>query len=210
MKRLFAISLLPLLILGMSSCSEDENQEQAGYRLNISAASAKKASSWSIQSATAYVHEVELEQENENDSNEVEVDIEGQFVVDLLTGVQSPQIPTVTIASGNYNELEIELGDENEEALDVRATFSDSSGTYTVILNYFQELEFEIEDEDGSIQIPQGTIQNLQVTFPVLQALQSLDMSTANSTAGVINIGNGDNPALAGQFLAALSLSVDD
>lgn len=205
----FPLSLFLSLLL-FSGCSEDESNETAGYRLNITAASAKKALTWNIQSATAYVHEVELEQESDSDTNEMEVDIEGLFEVNLLTGVQTPQIPTANIDPGQYNELEIELGDENEEALDIRATYTDSSGTVDVVINLFQELEFEIENEDGNISIPAGVIKNLQVTFPVLPALQSLDLSNATRNGNVINIGNGDNPTLAVQFLAALNLEVDD
>lgn len=210
MKKVSGLLALAL-ILGLSSCSKDDENTQGGYTIRIGDGLNKKANSLQVTKALAYLEEVELEREV-GDDDEEEIDIEGRFTVDLLTGNSNPPIPTVEITPGNYHELELEFGDEDRMALDIAGTYTDTSGTsFGFTLSLISELEFEIEAEGNGLVITEDDFTTLNVRFPVTQALQSLNWASASVDANNnITINQQTNASLLNSFLSALQLEVDD
>lgn len=211
-KSILFFGLLSFILLG-SSCSKDEEATSGGYTLRIGDQLNKKSTTIQISQAIAYLEEVELEREvSDDDENEVEIDIEGRFTVDLLTGNTTPEIPSTEIAPGTYHELELEFGDEDRLAFDIRGTYTDTSGqSFDFNLSTIQELEFEIEAEGNGLVIPEDYFTTLYVSIPVSDALQTLDWTSAVKDANnVININQQSNASILTAFLNALQLEVDD
>jgi len=211
-KSILFLGLLSFILLG-SSCSKDVEEEAGGYALRIGDQLNKKAtSSLQLSQALAYLEEVELEREVGDDDDDMEVDIEGRFTVDLLTGNSTPEIPLIEIAPGNYHELELEFGDDDRLAFDIRGTYTDTSGqSFDFKVSTIQELEFEIEAEGNGIVIPEDYFTTLNVSFPVSDALLTLDWQNAVADANnVININQQSNSSMLTAFLNALQLEVDD
>lgn len=212
LKTLLSLSIIAALT---TSCSEDNDKESTqGYQLEMKSESKKsQVAGWNITTATAFVSEVELESANDDDSTDI--DIEGRYEVDLLTGASNPAFPVVSISAGNYEELEIELGDDDDQggfpSLYIEAQWSDTLNTHPVIISIEEELEFELESDDSQIVISQGSVNNLMVYISIEQALSTLIMSQAViSSDNTIRIGANDNAALKIQFIAALNMELDD
>lgn len=210
-------TLLGLSIVGVltTSCSkDDDNGHTQGYQFEMKAKSKKSAAAgWNITTATAFVSEVELE--SDDDDNDSELDIEGRYEVNLLTGTSNPPFPVIELSAGTYEELEIELGDDDDDeafpSLYVEAEWSDSLNTYPVIISIEEELEFELESDDSEIVISEGSVNDLMVYISIEGALSTLIMSQADiSSDNTIRIGSEDNPVLRAQFIAALNMELDD
>lgn len=210
-KSVLYISLGLLVSLGTACSEDDESASNGGYQLRIGDSLNKKSNTIQLSQAIAYLEEVELEREV-GDDEEVEIDIEDRFTVDLLTGTSTPEIPTVQIEPGTYHELELEFGDDDRLAFDIRGSYTDTAGTsYSFELSMIQELEFEIEAEGNGLVIPADYFTTLNVSFPVSDALASLDWTNAVKGANnTITINAQNNSSMLMAFLSALQLSVDD
>jgi hypothetical protein len=219
MKKVSIFILGISVALATASCSKDDDSNSldgnGGYQLRIANQLNKQAGSVQLNQAWAYLEEVELEREyygdDDNDDDDYnEIDIEGRFKVDLLTGSSTPEIPPVPVGAGDYNELELEFGDEDRLALELLGSYTDTAGnTYNFELSIRAELEFEIEARN--LVIPADYFTTLNVQFPVSQALAGLNWSSATTGANnTIVINERSNQALLSAFLNSLQLELDD
>ena len=209
------LMLAAAVVLGLASCSKEESKE-TGYSLTMRAGSAPRTAAWSIDEAWALLHEIELERDLDDDDDETEIDIEGNFTVNLLTGVSTPPLPTITIPAGTYNELEVELGDDDNNGTGqtvfyVRGTAPVNGNTIPFEVNVTQAFELEILDDDAGIFLPEGDIKNLVIWVDVLQALSTLDLSNASlDQDGVLRISQNKNSNLFSAFLSLLDGELED
>jgi hypothetical protein len=210
------------VLVSMTACKKDENPTNAtGYSLSMRAGSAPRTSAWNIVEARAVLHEIELESDDDNGGNGSEIDIEGTFNIDLLTGVSNPPLPTVTIPAGVYNELEVQIGHDDDDDDDnntagqvvffLKGTGPANGSTVPFEVSVTQAFELEILDDDAGIFLPEGDIKNLTIWVDVLNAMSTLDLSSATADAdGVIRISETKNSSLFFSFLALLDGELED
>lgn len=212
MKRL-SLSLLAIsLVLGTSCKKKDEG----AYRLNVMAKSVKSgAVSFQLQAASCYVTEVELEADDDDyrdDDDQNEIDLEGRYRVDLLTGDSSPALPTIEAFEFDYDELEIEFGEDDDNgvyAFKVEGIWNDGSSDIPVTIQIDDELSYELEDDNG-ITISESLTSDLIVLIDLEGALANLDFAKASVQNGTITINKSSNADLYSVFKNALSLELDD
>jgi hypothetical protein len=205
-------------LVSLSACKKDENPTDAtGYSLSMRAGTAPRGAAWSISEATAVLHKIELESDDDNGGNGTEIDIEGNFTIDLLTGISNPPLPTVTIPAGTYNELEVEIGDDDDDNGNGQVVFSikgtgPANGTMVPFeVAVTQAFELEILDDDAGIFLPEGDIKNMTIWVDVLNAMSALDLSSATADSdGVIRISENKNSSLFFSFLALLDGELED
>lgn len=203
--------IIGLMLFALSSCEKDENQGgQAAYEFKMMAKSTKSMGSWSINSATAILTELELELEDA--ISDEEFDLEGRHEINLLTGNSSPALPEIDKSAGLYEELEITLGedDDNETALLIEAEWTQDSTTTLVNIEVTGELEYELESENG-IVIEDEMSKELTVFVGIENALQALSLSQAQvGPNNTVFINKGTNTGLYADFVAALNFELDD
>ena len=205
------------VLMSATACKKDENvNNTTGYSLTMRAGAAPRTTAWSISEAWARVHEIELESEIENGGNGSEIDIEGTFMVVLLTGISNPPIPQVIIPAGTYNELEVQLGDDDNNGSGqvvffIKGTGPANGNTVPFEVAITQAFELEILDDDAGIFLPAGDIKNLTIWVDVMNALGTLNLDGITPDAdGVIRISETKNSSLFFGFLALLHGELED
>lgn len=210
--RKIPFALLIVMIILSTACNKDE---QGAYRLNVMAKSVKSSVSFQLQAASCYVTEVELEADDDDyrdDDDQNEIDLEGKFLVDLLTGTSTPGLPVIDAYENNYDELEIEFGEDDENgiyALKVEGVWNDGSNDIPVIIQVDDELSYEIEDDNG-ISISESLTRDLIVLIDLQAALNNVDFNNANVQNGEIRIDEDNNSSLYSDFVGSLILELDD
>ena len=208
-----SVLFLPLLIVFASACNKDK---EGAYRLNVIAKSAKSSSAtFQLNSASCYVTELELEADDDDyrdDDDRNEIDLEGRYLVDLLTGNSSPALPEIDVVSANYDELEIEFGEDDDQGIysfRVEGSYNDGSNDIPVIIEIEEELSYELEDDNG-ISIDEDLTSQILITVDLQSALAAVDFSQAQIQNGSIIIDDDNNTSLYSDFVDALELELDD
>ncbi len=173
-KGLFLASLASMLIV-FSSCEKNEivpsgptfgldfKTENSGFTLKSAA-----ANNLEFTSGHVILESAEFELESETDSIGMEFEIESFITVDFATGETTPDISSIEIFPGTYEEIELELelfdeSDLNSILLD--GTWTDDEGnTYPVKLELESGQSFELEME-GNIVIEESTALIAWITF---------------------------------------------
>lgn len=215
MKRAALLSLITLAFAACEKNADDalpgSNNNQnlvTGYQLGLQSPQfSNKIQASTIVEAWARITEVELEKEF-NDVTTAEIDIEGNFKVDLLTGISNPPIPTVQIPADTYTEFGIELGDDDSPFTSLYAAGATQGVNFEI--EVVGEVEFEIKDEVNGIQIDPNTINNFIVWIDIPALLNTLDFSTAQlDSDGVARINPSSNTPLYNRIVAQLNVEVE-
>jgi hypothetical protein len=165
--------------LGTFSCSENEVGESARMTIrmlgsNHTVQNARISAGLNVDEAFFGVSKIELERESEhhggiddhkghsddddNDdheyqsNDEFELEIKGNYVVDLINGTSQPEIPTVSLDPGFYNEVKVELSPilEGGYSVILKGSHIDDQGNERAvefILDQF--FEIKIENRNG-------------------------------------------------------------
>jgi hypothetical protein len=212
MKNL-SLSLLALTIIVSAACNKNE---QGSYRLNVMAKSVKSGSAtFQMQSASCYITEVELEADDDDyrdDEDQNEIDLEGRFFVDLLTGISTPELPVIDAYENDYEELEIEFGEDDDKgiyAFNIKGQWNDGTNDIPVTIQVDDELSYEVEDDNG-ITISESLTRDLIVMVDLEGALSNLDFGSATIQNDEILIDDSNNTNLYSDFINSLLLELDD
>lgn len=205
--RMFVIVWLAVVM--MWSCSSDDPAQQ-GVAFKMKAATTtssinpggrEMSSPYTFQEALVGIREVEFESDDDfGDDDDFEIEFEGRYVVDLITGVSTPEFGISNIDPGLYNEVEIELGAflEGGNSLFIQFTYQPDGGDpVQVEFSTKQLLELEVEYEDGFTMLPDA-LSNVLVLLNLDKLLASVDLSNANvDEDGVIRINETSNTNIA-------------
>lgn len=107
-----------------------------------------------INSGTILFESVEFEAESENELVEIEFELDGDVIFDFETVETTPDISSIVVPAGTYEEIEIEL--EIKDGVDtpsivMEGIYTDQEGTkHPFRFEYNADQEFEVEME-GSI-----------------------------------------------------------
>lgn len=219
MKTIIKNSLLALMMvfgLFFQSCNSDTDPSaEAVVELNMKAQTTQStlASGRSINSGFVFtevllgVSELEFEtlEENEREDEEgedenEEIEYEGEFIVDLLTGTSSPDFGMADLAPGIYEEIEMEMEPFIDGQHSVFIAFNYTNANNEVInveYTFDEEIEFEIEDENG-FQLDGGVANQMLIVFNLDALFAGIDLSNATADDdGVIRINSTSNSEIA-------------
>jgi len=173
MMKIKSLLIVALGAFGMFACSEDETN---GARLNLDFNTVTTADNTSQRALTngleftdgfITLSEVRFESEADVDSLEIEFELEQQTVIDFATGSTNPDISGVSIPSGTYEEveIEIELFDEGDEpGVVLNGTFTHDGVETPVRFEFNSGETFEVEME-GAVVLTDGTNALAQITL---------------------------------------------
>lgn len=107
-----------------------------------------------INSGTILFESVEFEAESENELVEIEFELEGDVLFDFETVETTPDISSIVVPAGTYEEIEIELEIKNggdTPSIVMEGVYTDQEGTeHPLRFEFNADQAFEVEME-GSI-----------------------------------------------------------
>lgn len=196
-----------LTILGTSlliSCDDDNvnaNQENTFVKLSAvydAQGTQRNVNDIVINSFILNVEEIELEVDDD-DATEgpkvSDIELEGPFVVDLIedsSGIEQT-LAEVNLPEGNYDEIEFSINESEDSESEIFEKSIFISGTINGTPFEFwhnEDLEFEIEFENGMLTLEEATatLINLQFDLNNLLTLIDLSIATDGNENGVIEI----------------------
>lgn len=221
--RIFGFPVIAALALG--SCNENDTPAAAKVQLEmkattslskISASGRSMATGLIFREILVGVTELEFETleenilEEENDAHDgedhdgesenEEIEFEGQFVVDLIQGISTPDFGAAEILPGLYEEMEIEIGPVLDSGNSVFIAFEiPQEGADTLRIEYSSSSEIEIEIErDAGFHLDGGSLHQMLILFDLDSLFAGIDFSQAIAdTDGVIRINEASNADLA-------------
>lgn len=183
MKYLFSRLLALILLTGVIACSDDDSSESPVLAVNFNTVTtAFDAKSQTVSSTSKAATQgnflfsegfitliaLEYEAETDNDSTSVEFELEGAVTIDFATGIPTPDIRTIVIPAGTYEEVEIEveLYDETDDpSVVISGDYTDPNGEVHPVRFEFNSGEtFEVERE-GTVIISEGQTALAEITF---------------------------------------------
>jgi hypothetical protein len=161
--------------------------------------------SFSFRKVLLGVDELEFELLDGDDHEEIE--FKGAFVVDLISGASIPDLGVANITPGVYDEIEIELGRylSNNNTAYIEFTYTPFNGKpVRVIFSTKQEIEIEIEKEDG-FQVEPNVLNTILVLLDLDKLFANIDLSLAVADdIGVIRINDSVNTEMTSKILSNL------
>lgn len=214
MKYLFPKLLVVILIAGLSACSSDEGsatQPVLSIKFNTvtssfntqgqTSASNKQASGGNFVFNEGFITltAMEYEAESESDLESVEFELERVVVIDFATGVPTPDIRSIEIPAGTYQEvsIEVELFDETDEpSVVLNGTYTSPEGTaHNVRFEFNSGETFEVERE-GTVIFSENRSAIAEITFDPsvwFAGVTDEHMTDATRLEGVIVISETQN-----------------
>jgi hypothetical protein len=149
----------------------------------------------------------DLDGDGEDDNEEIEY--EGNFVVDLLSGISNPEFGEVDLAPGTYEEMEFEMEPilDGDVTIFVAFNFTPDGATEAIRYEYSnnQEMEYELENESGFV-LDEGTLNQILVIVDLDAMFDGVDFSAATADMdGIVRINEDSNVDLASQIMQNLS-----
>lgn len=125
--------------------------------VDVIGSSGEAAGSITLTEAWVVIKEIELEHETDDENatdDELEIEFIGPYAVDLLSGTTYPELPAVSIDTGLYNDIEIDI--EKLEQNDLQGMPNLPQGISDKLLNYSLYLDgnYTSEDESTYVNIP--------------------------------------------------------
>lgn len=224
--------IMAVVATSLMSCSTDSDSDQPqlsvqfntvqstlDFQSQVKEEPLKQATtaSLSFYSGSITIGELEFEVETENDSTSIDFELEQVVVIDFATGSTTPDIGSISIPAGTYEEVEIEIelheGPTGNPAIMLNGVFTDLEGTeHPVRFEFNSEESFEVERE-GVITFSEDQTALAQVTFdPVLwfAEVSAEEMSAATKDEnGTIVISSTQNADIFDIVADGLDLATD-
>lgn len=219
-KNTIALITLIATAIFFQSCTEDEvsaaSNGQAKMEMKAVTTSGSVSNGRSL--ATGYtftevvvgVTEIEFEtlEEEQNEEGEdgeeveaedEEIEYEGRFIVDLLAGTSNPDFGLAELATGVYQEIELEMEPilEGEQTARINFFFEDATTSDTIYVEFAtsEELELEFENEAGFTI--DGGVNSILIQLDLDKLFAGIDFSNATvDEDGVIRINDDSNAAI--------------
>lgn len=216
MKNLIKTYLLVIAVT-LSSCSKEEAPSQetklavdfetVNTPFSTQASGFSNKTKQSSTAGTVYFAEgyiaistLEFKAESERNAVEVEFELEQNTLIDFATGTTTPDINSILIPAGTYDEVSIEMElreDSEEPSILLFGTYLAPDGVeHAVRLEFFSDESFEVERE-GLIVFEQDQAAVAQIIFdPSVWFAAVTDDHFANATKdenGVIVVSSTEN-----------------
>lgn len=211
--------LLGAITFGLSSCSESESDDPSVAKVQLemkaitdlsSIKNGRNANSGlEFMEILVGVTEIELEldddsngdDDDDDDDKDDEIEFEGRFIVDLIKGTSTPNFGQVSIAPGNYKEIEIEMEPilQNGNTMFIAFEFLPDGASTPVRVEYSNkfDIEFEFEKQSG-FALDGGDLMKLLVLVDLDALFLGVDLNSASDDAdGTIRINANSNTDLA-------------
>lgn len=189
----------------LMSCDNDNvasNQENAVFKFsavyNNTTTAQRTANDIVINSFILNIEEIELEAD---EAEGVEgpfvsdIELQGPFVVDLIEGNSGIDqvLAEANLPEGNYEEIEFTINENNDSSSSIYTKSFVITGTINGVPFEFwhdEDLDFEIEFENGMITLQEGTatLINLQFDLNNLFTLVDISGATDGNEDGIIQI----------------------
>ncbi len=144
---------------------------------------------------------------DDGDDDHDEIEFEGQFVVDLINGISTPDFGIADVIPGLYEEIEIETGPILEDGNSIFIAFDyEPEGGDPVSIEFSSKATIEIEIEcDQGIKLEEGQLNQILVLFDLDSLFTGVDFTVANvDIDDVVRINNTSNSDLADMIWANL------
>lgn len=215
MKNL-SLTIMTAVFVTLFSCSPESDlnpETQVGVQFNTIQSSfsaqainkenqLKQSATGTLSFTEGYIaiSKLEFEAEADNDSIEIEFELEQNTLIDFATGSTTPDISTISIPAGTYEEVEVEIDlreDSEEPAIRLFGTYTAPDGVeHSIRFEYNSDESFEVERE-GLILFTENQIAIAQITFdPITWFAAVSDENYVNATKdteGVIVISSTQN-----------------
>ena len=144
-------------------------------------------------------------EDHDGETENEEIEFEGEFAVDLIHGISTPDFGIAEILPGQYEEMEIEIGPVLEGGKSVLIAFEiprQDADPLKFEYSYSGELEIEIE-RDAGFHLDGGSLNQMLVLFDLDLLFGNIDFSQAVADAdGIIRIHSTSNEGLASLIAA--------
>ncbi len=204
------MSMIALLAINMLSCSEDDKEGNGDKPTDNVSLQLKGATSTvairttGITFSEAIIHVEGVEFESKEEVNDYdEVDFKGPFVIDLLTGVSNPEIPMAGLYPATYDEVEVELIDEDDNSGQKSIVVKGTYGADDIVFEFSttEDFEFEAEADDDSqaylFEVIEGKTTNVVMEFQLANWFKGVDFTTGTlNENGKLIISETENKSL--------------
>ena len=219
MNVLKQVSYLAILAIGLMSCSKDNENDPAKVSVKIegvssSISNARVSSNLNISQALIGVTKIELEMEHEDehhnssddhgsrtgsdddsgddsdDDSEGEFEIKGNWIVNLLDGTSSPELPAMGIDPGQFNEVKIVMSPIIEDKYSVvfKASYTNDSGKEVPLeIMLSNVIIFKVENNEG-LSFSSEKLNELIVQLDLDKWLSQIDLNALDVENGKIRI----------------------
>lgn len=151
--------------------------------------------------------EEDSDEDNSGEDDSEKVEFEGPYTVDLINGTSNPSFGLTDVATGVYNEIEIDVSPVMEDGNSIFIRFTYEGKTYE--FSTTEELEIEIEDLAG-YTVDENTLTNMLVLINLDSLFSGIDLSGAVADEdGVVRINDTSNTEITDEILDQFEDSCD-
>lgn len=141
-----------------------------------------------------------------------EIEFKGEFIVDLINGISTPDFGIADVIPGLYREIKVRISPILNDGNSIFISFEyQPEGEDPVTIEYSNQSSylFKIENNQG-IQLYEGQLNQILVLLNLDELLAGIDFSTADvDTDSVIRISSASNPEIASTIESHLSKAFD-
>ena len=237
MKRIFALSIVALVLVAFSSCKKDEDAVKGNLQLVVKSSTTlpalspmKKAMTQGIviEKFMVNIDEIEFDVTDEwedmlNDSIIESQELQGPFLINLMStdALNGLSLGSTLIPEAAYEEVEFKfdrcLDNTNQEMYNRSVYITGTINGTPFKLWYKDEVEFEISLANNANFTLNGQSLKLYIDFNITQIINNLtsfnlSSATDGNNNGIIEIGQDDtdgNNDLSEKIIEALRDSIE-
>ena len=217
MNVLKQVSFLAIIAIALLSCSKDNVNDPAQVSVKIegvssSVSNGRVSSNLIITQALIGVTKIELEMEDEHhdssddhgsrsgsddnsgddtdDDSVGEFEIKGNWIVNLLDGTSSPELPGMGIEPGQFNEVKIVMSPIIEDKYSVvfNASYTNDAGEVVPVeIMLSNVIIFKVENDEG-LSFSSEKLNELIVQLDLDKWLSQIDLNALDVENGKIRI----------------------
>ena len=217
MNVLKQVSFLAIISIALLSCSKDNVNDPAQVSVKIegvssSVSNGRVSTNLIINQALIGVTKIELEMEDEHhdssddhgsrtgsddnsgddtdDDSFGEFEIKGNWIVNLLDGTSSPELPAMGIEPGQFNEVKIVMSPIIEDKYSVvfKASYTNDGGEEVPVeIMLSNVIIFKVENDKG-LSFSSEKLNELIVQLDLDKWLSQIDLNTLDIEDGKIRI----------------------
>jgi hypothetical protein len=221
MKNLIKLMAAAMIIVAVS-CSKNNTDTGTGIAVSFKATTSllagspsssqvtksSEAAGFTFSEALIGIKQIELKREEEqfsdsamahNPMNKHKFDFEGNYLIDLLTGISTPDIGFADFVPGTYNKFESETARlvPGGKSISVIGSYTDpASKVYNFNFSTKAEFEFEFESDSGFV-LTEGKVMEMLININLPLLFSTVDFSKGTADAnGIIVIDETTNTEL--------------
>jgi hypothetical protein len=211
MKKVITFATAGLMILAVISCSKNTTDTVIGLTfkgvttLPAGAKGVEAVSPYTFTEALMGIKEIEIKRKEEHlhdtlvprdTINKSRYDFKGKYLVNLLTGITTPDFGLAGFVPGTYNKFESETARviDGTKSFSVKGSFTDPAAkVYNFNFTTKGEFEFEFESDSGFV-LTEGKVLEMLININLPLMFKNVDFSKGTvDAASVIVINESTN-----------------